>query len=61
MPSPTYVLYNIKKNENQNDDGSEEFGPGDVGLVPPGHNASVVGKETLVAKDFTDMTDFAKK
>jgi hypothetical protein len=44
------------------DDGSEEeFGPGDVGYVPPGHNAWVVGNEHLVALDFTGMTDFAKK
>jgi mannose-6-phosphate isomerase-like protein (cupin superfamily) len=44
------------------DDGSEEeFGPGDVGHIPPGHNAWVVGNEPVVAIDFTDMTDFAKK
>jgi len=44
------------------DDGSEEeFGPGDVGYVPPGHNAWVVGNEPVVGIDFTGMTDFAKK
>jgi hypothetical protein len=33
------------------DDGTEEeFGPGDVGYLPPGHNAWVVGSEPFVAK-----------
>ena len=32
------------------DDGSEaEFGPGDVGFVPPGHDAWIVGNEPLSA------------
>ena len=44
------------------DDGSEEeFGPGDVGYVPPGHNAWVVGDEPFVAVDFTGMETYAKK
>jgi hypothetical protein len=44
------------------DDGSEEeWGPGDVGYVPPGHNAWVVGNEPLVAIDFTGMKEYAKK
>ena len=31
------------------DDGTEqEFGPGDISLLPPGHNAWVVGKESAV-------------
>jgi len=43
------------------DDGSEEeFGPGDVGYVPPGHNAWVVGNEPLIAVDFTGMKEYAK-
>ena len=40
------------------DDGSEEFGPGDVSHIPPGHNAWVVGNEPVVA---IGVTDFAKK
>ena len=44
------------------DDGSEEeFGPGDVGYVPAGHNAWVVRNEPVVGIDFTGVTDFAKK
>lgn len=43
------------------DDGMEtEFGPGDAMIIPPGHNAWVVGDEPFVAVDFTGMTDYAK-
>ena len=43
-------------------DGTEfEFGPGDVGVVPPGHDAWVVGNEPVVALDITGMVDYAKK
>ena len=34
------------------DDGSQaEFGPGDIGFVPPGHDAWIVGDETFVSID----------
>jgi quercetin dioxygenase-like cupin family protein len=37
------------------DDGSEaEFGPGDVGFVPPGHDAWIIGNEPFVSIDFPD-------
>jgi hypothetical protein len=37
------------------DDGSEaEFGPGDVGSIPPGHDAWVVGDEPFMSIDFGD-------
>ena len=43
------------------DDGSEqEFGPGDTGIVPPGHDAWVVGNETFVGVDFTGAKSYAK-
>ncbi len=43
------------------DDGSEdEFGPGDVSLLPPGHDAWVVGDEPVVVVDITGMADYAK-
>src|SRR4051812_34945109 len=36
------------------DDGTEEdFGPGDVGVIQPGHDAWVVGDEPLVSVDVT--------
>lgn len=44
------------------DDGTEEeFGPGDAAVIPPGHNAWVVGNESVVAIDFTGLKDYAKK
>lgn len=43
------------------DDGSEdEFGPGDVSLLPPGHDAWVVGDEAVVVIDISGMVDYAK-
>jgi hypothetical protein len=43
------------------DDGTEEeFGPGDVSSVPPGHDAWVVGNEPVVAIDITGMGSYAK-
>ena len=44
------------------DDGSEdEFVPGDMSLLPPGHDAGVVGDEPVVVVDITGMADYAKK
>lgn len=44
------------------DDGSEEeFGPGDIGVVPPGHDAWTVGDEPAVILDITGMIDYAKE
>jgi hypothetical protein len=43
------------------DDGEEEeFGPGDVAVIPPGHNAWVVGNEPVVGIDFTGLKEYAK-
>lgn len=43
------------------DDGTEEeFGPGDVSILPPGHDAWVVGNEPVVAIDVSGMKDYAK-
>ena len=43
------------------DDGSQaEFGPGDVSLLPPGHDAWVIGDEPVVVIDITGMVDYAK-
>jgi len=36
----------------QMEDGKkEEYGPGDVGFIPPGHDAWVIGDEPVVAID----------
>ncbi len=43
------------------DDGSEmEFGPGDVSLLPPGHDAWVVGNEPVIVVDITGMREYAR-
>ena len=43
------------------DDGTEvEYGPGDVGVIPPGHDAWVVGNEPVVVIDFTGFTHYAE-
>ena len=43
------------------DDGSgAEFGPGDVSLIPPGHDAWVVGDEAVVVIDISGMAEYAK-
>ena len=42
-------------------DGSEQgFGPGDVGVIPPGHDAWVIGDEPVVAIDISGMVRYAK-
>jgi len=44
------------------DDGTEkEFGPGDVSIIPPGHDAWVVGNDPVVAIDITGMANYAIK
>jgi hypothetical protein len=43
------------------DDGTEEeFGPGDVAFIPPGHDAWVVGNEPAVILDISGMANYAK-
>ena len=43
------------------DDGSEmDFEPGDVSLLPPGHDAWVIGDEPVVAIDIQGMTHYAE-
>jgi quercetin dioxygenase-like cupin family protein len=44
------------------DDGAEiEFGPGDVGVIGPGHDGWVVGNEPAVGIDITGMVHYAKE
>ena len=43
------------------DDGTEaESGPGEAVIIPPGHNAWLVGNEPRVAIDFTGTKEYAK-
>ena len=44
------------------DDGEEaEFGPGDVMVCPPGHDAWIIGDETCVVIDWQGFADYAKR
>lgn len=43
-------------------DGTEtESGPGDVAVIPPGHDAWVVGDEAVVAVDWGGAANYAKQ
>jgi quercetin dioxygenase-like cupin family protein len=43
------------------DDGEEaEFGPGDFAIIPPGHDAWIVGDEACVVIDWQGFSDYAK-
>jgi len=44
------------------DDGtSDEFGPGDVMVCDPGHDAWILGEEPCVVVDWTGFTNYAKR
>ena len=44
------------------DNGEEgEFGPGDVMVCPPGHDAWIIGDETCVVIDWQGFSDYAKR
>lgn len=43
------------------DDGTEfDCKPGDISMLPPGHDAWVVGNEPAIVVDFQGMIDYAK-
>ena len=43
-------------------DGNElEVGPGEVSMIPPGHDAWVVGAEAATGIDWAGMGDYAKR
>jgi mannose-6-phosphate isomerase-like protein (cupin superfamily) len=43
------------------DDGTElEVGPGEVCVIPPGHDAEVISEEGAQFVDFGEVSDFAK-
>jgi hypothetical protein len=44
------------------DDGTvQEMGPGDMVAIAPGHDAEVVGDETVVFLDFGEISQYAKR
>jgi hypothetical protein len=43
------------------DDGTVyESGPGDISIVPPGHNTMVIGDEPYVIIDFSGIEEYVK-
>jgi len=44
-----------------NDGTEKDVGPGEISLIPPGHDAWVVGNEPVVMVDFQGMVDYAKQ
>ena len=44
-----------------NDGSEEEYWPGDVLYVPPGHNSWVVGNEPYIGIEIATMDNYAKK
>jgi hypothetical protein len=44
------------------DDGAEmDIGPGEISMLPPGHDAWVVGVEPVTVIDFQGMVDYATR
>jgi len=58
-----HVLYVIsgRMKVKMNDGTENELGPGDTGVIPPGHDAWVVGNEACVSIDFTAGATYGKK
>jgi quercetin dioxygenase-like cupin family protein len=44
-----------------NDGSEEEYGPGDVLYILPGHNTWVVGNESYTGIEIATMDNYAKK
>ena len=44
-----------------NDGTEKDVGPGEISLIPPGHDAWVVGNEPVVMVDFQGMVDYPKQ
>ena len=50
----------IKERLTARDGSEDEFGPGEVSLLPPGHDAWIVGAEPVGVIDITGMPTYAK-
>jgi hypothetical protein len=57
-----HVIYALsgKLGVKMNDGSQHEFNPGDAGVIPPGHDAWVVGNEPFVGVDFTGGVTYGK-
>ena len=43
-----------------NDGTEDEYGAGDVMIIPPGHDAWIIGDETCLVLDWSGPSDYAK-
>ncbi len=59
-PHTQYIISGRLKVK-MNDGTEAEFGPGDMAVIPPGHDGWVIGNEPVVVIDITGMTHFAKQ
>jgi hypothetical protein len=61
LPSTKYSMHYSGRTKVVMDDvAEEEFGPGDVAVISPGHKTWVVGNEPVVGIDFTGLKECAK-
>jgi mannose-6-phosphate isomerase-like protein (cupin superfamily) len=59
--SHTHYVVSGRVRVKMNDGSEEEYGPGDVAYIPPGHNTWVVGNEAYTAIEFASMENYAKR
>ncbi len=56
----TMYIISGKMKVKMNDGSEQEFSSGDAGVVPPGHDAWVVGSEPCIVIDFTGAKTYAQ-
>ena len=59
--SHTQYVVSGRMRVKMNDGSEEEYGPGDVLYIPPGHNTWVVGNEPYTGIEIATMDNYAKK
>lgn len=57
----TIYVISGKMGVRMNDGTEKEIGPGDFTVIPPGHDAWVIGNESCVSVDFTGGKTYGKK
>ena len=54
-PHPLWTIISGKMIVQMDDGRKKELGPGEIGFIPPGHDAWVVGDQPIVAIDFQPL------
>jgi hypothetical protein len=61
MSGATYPISYFKYNQtSMDDDAEEEFSLGDAAVIPLGHNAWAVGKESVMDISFTGLKEYVQ-